>query len=297
MADEKRTPVTVLGLGLMGSALASALVRAGHPTTVWNRMPGKAGALVAQGAVEAAGVAEAVTASPVVVACLLDHDALHEVLAPAADALAGRLLVNLTSGLPDEARQAAARAARLGTEYLDGTVMTVPPLVGQPRTLLFYSGSRAAFDTHRETLAALGGNGVFLGEDAGAAALHDLALLGVLWSTLAGALHGFALLGSEQVPASALLPFLGPWITQVVLPGIAGAARQVEAGRYGDALSTVALNRAGLAKMVKASEARGVRPDLMVPIHGLLDAAVAAGHGGDGLASLFEVIRTPEGGA
>ncbi len=289
--------MTVLGLGLMGGALASAFVRAGHPTTVWNRTSGKAGALVAQGAAEAGSVAEAVAASPVVVACLLDQGVLHEVLAPAADAFAGRLLVNLTSGLPEEARQTAAEAARLGAEYLDGAVMTVPPMVGQPQTLLLYSGSRAAFGTHRETLAALGGNSVFLGEEAGAAALYDLALLGVLWSTLAGALHGFALVGSEQVPASALLPFIGPWITQVALPGIAGAARQVEAGRYGDAVSTVALNRTGLAKLVRASEARGLRPDLMVPIHGLLDAAVAAGHGGDGLASLFEVIRKPESDA
>lgn len=36
------TPVSVLGLGLMGQALARAFPRAGHPTTVWNRTPAKA---------------------------------------------------------------------------------------------------------------------------------------------------------------------------------------------------------------------------------------------------------------
>jgi 3-hydroxyisobutyrate dehydrogenase-like beta-hydroxyacid dehydrogenase len=38
--------VTILGLGAMGSALAAALLDAGHTTTVWNRSAGKAGALV-----------------------------------------------------------------------------------------------------------------------------------------------------------------------------------------------------------------------------------------------------------
>lgn len=35
-------PVTVLGLGPMGRALASAFLAAGHPVTVWNRTPGRA---------------------------------------------------------------------------------------------------------------------------------------------------------------------------------------------------------------------------------------------------------------
>lgn len=34
-----RAKVTVLGLGPMGAALASAFLAAGHPTTVWNRTP------------------------------------------------------------------------------------------------------------------------------------------------------------------------------------------------------------------------------------------------------------------
>ncbi|MER6985206.1 NAD(P)-binding domain-containing protein, partial [Streptomyces carpinensis] len=39
------TPVSVLGLGPMGTALASAFLAAGHPLTVWNRTPGRAGGL------------------------------------------------------------------------------------------------------------------------------------------------------------------------------------------------------------------------------------------------------------
>lgn len=39
MTGQHRTPVTVVGLGSMGSALAEAFIDAGHPTTVWNTDP------------------------------------------------------------------------------------------------------------------------------------------------------------------------------------------------------------------------------------------------------------------
>src|SRR6478752_4263154 len=62
---EHKTPVTVIGLGAMGSALASALVRAGHPTTVWNRTP-----RTVEGARIASSVAEAAAASPLTLVCV-----------------------------------------------------------------------------------------------------------------------------------------------------------------------------------------------------------------------------------
>ena len=49
-----KTPVSVLGLGPMGRALAGALQDAGHPTTVWNRTAARADELVSRGATQAA---------------------------------------------------------------------------------------------------------------------------------------------------------------------------------------------------------------------------------------------------
>ena len=48
-----RRKVGFVGLGTMGAAMAANLVRAGFQLTVWNRTPGRAGPLVALGAVEA----------------------------------------------------------------------------------------------------------------------------------------------------------------------------------------------------------------------------------------------------
>ena len=72
MSEENRVPVSVIGLGMMGAALAGAYLRAGHRTTVWNRSAGKADALVEQGASRADTIADAVAASDVLVACVVD---------------------------------------------------------------------------------------------------------------------------------------------------------------------------------------------------------------------------------
>ena len=59
---------TVIGLGKMGSALATALVDRGHDTTVWNRTPGRLRDLAVT---HAATVEEAFAANELVVLCLL----------------------------------------------------------------------------------------------------------------------------------------------------------------------------------------------------------------------------------
>ena len=72
--------VGVIGLGTMGSAMAGHLVRAGHPTTVWNRTPGRAAELVALGATEAADPAAVGRAADVVVISVSDTPDVEAVL-------------------------------------------------------------------------------------------------------------------------------------------------------------------------------------------------------------------------
>lgn len=131
--DRNSTPstdISVLGLGAMGSALATSLLDAGRSVTVWNRTPGRAKDLVARGAGAADSVPAAVLASPVVVACLLDHSSVEETLGLAAADLRGRTLVNVTTTTPNEARALASWAAEHGIDYLDGAVMAVPSMIG-----------------------------------------------------------------------------------------------------------------------------------------------------------------------
>src|SRR5918998_902445 len=123
MSQHDHPSVTVIGLGAMGSRIAEVLLRGGHPTTVWNRTPGRAEPLVAQGAVRAGSVAEAVAASPLVLVCVLDYAAAREIVEPVAGELAGRTLVHFTTGTPRQAREMAEWAAGHGIDYVDSGMM------------------------------------------------------------------------------------------------------------------------------------------------------------------------------
>ena len=114
--DASSAPVTVLGLGDMGSAIARVLVDRGHPTTVWNRTASRSEPLARAGAAVAGSAAEAVRASPLVLVCVLNYAAVDDVLAAVGDAVSGRTLVNVTSGNPEQARAVQRWAEEHGAE-------------------------------------------------------------------------------------------------------------------------------------------------------------------------------------
>lgn len=275
---------------MMGAALAEALLRAGHPITVWNRTPDRADKLVALGATRSADVAAAVRSSALVIVCLSTYETVYAALGAAEGELAGKVLVNLTSGTPDQARAMGTWAAERDVGYLDGAIMAVPPLIGKPQALIFYGGDRTQYAQHEATLGALGG-ATYLGPDAGLPLLYDVALLGVLWSTLAGYLHALALIGTADVAAGDFHRHAQAWMEHAVVPSLAQKAAEVDRGDYATQVSTLSVNQAAIAHLIDASQERGINADMMLAIQGLIDRRVADGHESESLASLIEAIR------
>ncbi|OKI19090.1 6-phosphogluconate dehydrogenase [Nocardiopsis sp. TSRI0078] len=293
--DADPTPVTVIGLGLMGQALAGAFLRGGHPTTVWNRTAEKAEQVVSQGAGLADSVGAAVAASPLVIVCVSDYGAVHELLDPLGEDLAGRTLVNLTSGTSAQARETAGWAERWGGAYLDGAILAVPQAIGTEEAVILHSGPRSAFDLHASALRSLGGGGTtYLGEDHGLSSLHDVAVLGLMWSVLNGFLQGVALLGAAGVDAAAFAPLAGRG-TATVTDWLAAYARQVDEGSYPALDSTLHTHLSAMEHLVHESESLGVSAELPRFVRALAERAVDDGHGGSGYAAMVEQFRKPSG--
>ena len=238
----------------MGRALATAALAAGFPTTVWNRTAAKADGLVDRGAGRASTPADAIAAGDVVIVCLLDYPSVEDVLHPAADALGGRVVVNVTNGVPAQARDTGAWVTGAGAEYVDGGIMAVPPMIGQDGAFILYSGAEAGFERAKSALAALA-RPIFLGADPGLAALHDLALLSGMYGMFAGAAHAVALLASEGVEAE---PFtttlLKPWLEAMM----AGLPPDLASEDSNAAMQVVALEN-----MLAVSRAQDVDDELL----------------------------------
>ncbi|MFH8883946.1 NAD(P)-dependent oxidoreductase [Streptomyces californicus] len=287
----QNSPVTVVGLGPMGLALAEALLKQGHPLTVWNRTPQKADDLVTRGAQRPATVAEAVSASPVTIVCLNDYDTLYEVLAPAADALRGRALVNLNSGTPREAHAAVAWAAERGIDYLDGAIMVPPPAVGDPESVFLYSGSQAIVEQHRVTLASMG-DPRFLGADPSLAVLYNVALLGLMYSTMNGFLHATALVASAGVPAATFAELAVNWFMPMVVDStLVEQAPDLDKANYPGEFGTMEMNLNALAHITRTCVEQGVDARQPALMKELAESAIEQGYSGKNYFAVFEVFR------
>ncbi|MDT0445742.1 NAD(P)-dependent oxidoreductase [Streptomyces johnsoniae] len=269
------TQVSVLGLGEMGRALAAALLAAGQPTTVWNRTAAKGDELVARGASRADSVEAAVTAGPVVIVCLLDHGSVLETLEPVAGQLAGRTVVNLTTGTPAQAEELSAWVTGHGADFLAGGIMAIPTTVATPDAFFLYSGQQRVFDAHRDVLEVLG-EARYLGADTGLASLYDLALLSGMNLMFEGFHHAVAMATSRtEGTAADFTGLLVRWLVNMarVLPAFAAEVdAERESGAEPRLVQTLDLQIAAMANIVDASRAAGVDPaHLELSLAGLRD--------------------------
>lgn len=297
--------VTVIGLGLMGSALARAFLQAGHELTVWNRTPVKAAAFEGLARI-ADTVQEACAASDAVVVSVPKYEVSNALLrTPDVEGvIAGRTLVQLTTGTPADARNGERWAAEHAAGYLDGAIMGYPRSIGTSGCAILYSGDATVFERHRGVLSALGGEAIFCGQAVGAAAALDLASLEFSYASLAAVLHAAALCAAESVP-------LDVFFTTADVPGslleyatrhdftkgrapidaVSAAAAMARPRSYPESVdATLATHSAAIDQIVRASREAGVDSAFPEALHQCYELAVARGHRLHDLPSLYEAF-------
>ena len=289
-----RAPVAVIGLGPMGQALAGAFTAAGHPTTVWNRTPGKAGAARQQGTAEVGTIEQAINSAAVVVVCVKDYEAALSVLGPAQAAWGDRVLVNLTSGTPAQARQMTGWASARGLAYLDGAVLTPAPAIGTPAARVICSGPQHVYHRVAETLAAAGTAPAYLDDQPGTANSYDLALLDIFHTAVHGITHALALATAEGIPARQFAPFtagIGAMLSEMI-PRFAG---QLDEGSHPGDRSTIRSAQSSIRHVTEAAERHGIGTGALTAAQAAVDRAIADGHADDGLSYLATVLRRTVG--
>ncbi|MGP3977106.1 NAD(P)-dependent oxidoreductase [Streptomyces sp. 8N114] len=280
--------VTVIGLGPMGHAMAGAYLDAGYQVTVWNRTASRADDLVARGAVRAATVEEALAANEVVVLSLTDYAAMYTILEPAASALEGRVLVNLSSDTPEKAREGAAWAAEHGARHLTGGVQTPPSGIGSREFNTFYSGPRDLFDEYQDVLKVITGTD-YRGEDPGLAALYYQLQIDLFWTTLTAWLHMLALANANGISASEIKPYAAE-----TLGGMSQFldfyTPRIEAGQHSGDVERISMAVASLDHVVQTTRDSGVDPTLPAAVLETFRRGAAEGYEEDSLTRLFEVF-------
>lgn len=114
----------LIGLGAMGHGMARNLAKAGYLQAVYNRTPGKAGALAAELGIQALASPQALAAQvELILLCVsADNDVLEVVSALRETITPGSVVVDMSTVSSNTAKQAAALLAGKQVDFLDAPV-------------------------------------------------------------------------------------------------------------------------------------------------------------------------------
>jgi 3-hydroxyisobutyrate dehydrogenase-like beta-hydroxyacid dehydrogenase len=290
---EGAVDVSIIGLGPMGLALAYTLLHNRYKTTVWNRSSTKAASLVQEGATFAPNIIDAINASPIVIICVADYKAANSILRTGS-ALAGRVLIQLSTGSPQEARDAEAWAKEHKIDYLDGAILVAPSQIGGADSAMLVSGSRSAFQKSERILKTLAVNLSYLGEEVGSASALDLAFLSHFFGGLLGFYHGAKILEAEGLPVT----MLGSMIAEVA-PALGEIikhdANVIHSNDYSQPESSLR-NSATIVELIlrQAQEAR-INAEFPTFAATLFEKGIEAGYETEDVAALVKVLRQENG--
>jgi glyoxylate/succinic semialdehyde reductase len=205
--------VAFLGMGIMGSRMASNLAKAGTTVRVWNRTAEKAAALAESGCTLAASPRSAVEGASVVFTMLSDPEALRQVAFGTQgflDAMAiGSIWVDHSTVDPSTSRQMGANATNRGLRFLDIPVSGSSGAAASGKLVFFAGGDAVDLDEVSPLLLAMGARIVHAGPVGAGASLKlinnaFLAQAQAAWSESLGLAARLGL--STQTVHDAILP-------------------------------------------------------------------------------------------
>jgi len=153
----------IIGTGLLGQALVSRLLTAGHQVIGFDTDPERCRQLNEKGAQVARQVTD-VASESVILLCLPDSTTVAGVLSLITPSMsAGSLIIDTTTGNPGDSRRAARQLAEQGIEYIDATVAGSSVQVETGEGVFMVGGNRAAIDRCQHLLDALSPHSFLLG--------------------------------------------------------------------------------------------------------------------------------------
>ena len=191
-----------IGLGKMGGGMAANLLKAGHRVTVYNRSPGKAEALVKQGATAARTVAEA-SRTEVVFTMLADDRAVEAVTfgddGIVASLPAGATHVSSSTISVALSERLAAAHAEAGQRYAAAPVFGRPEAASAAKLFVVAAGAPQVLQPLSPLFDAIGQRTFVVGEQPATANLVKLSGNFLLASVIETLSEAVALVGKAGV--------------------------------------------------------------------------------------------------
>jgi 3-hydroxyisobutyrate dehydrogenase-like beta-hydroxyacid dehydrogenase len=287
--------IAIVGVGLLGSAVASRLLEAGAEVAGYDLRPGQTEALSARGLESAASLAAAVAGREMVFTILPTPDAVDSAIRGADGVLAhaepGTIIAQMSTISPGLTRSLAAAAADRRLGFIDAPISGTSAMVARGEGTIFAGGAAAVVEACRAVFDAIARKTLHVG-DVGEAMLVKLTtnlLVGLNTAAVAEAL----VLGVKGGLAPDRL--IDIWNASAATSRMLEVRGPMMASHRFDAQMKAELFAKDFALMLD----EGRRLAVPLPLTGLTQqltlATIAAGRGGEDLAAIVTTLERMAG--
>nr|WP_244429915.1 NAD(P)-binding domain-containing protein [Rhizobium leguminosarum] len=167
----------------MGSAIIRELHRKGQSVVAWNRSHAPLEALSERHPTDT-DLEFAVDGCDAIIVVLSSYSAARSVLGSLkAASLAGKTVINLTSGSAEKAAEMCTWPASVGIDYLDGSIWALPSMIGGSTTVISCAGPENVWEQVESLMKAVGGASFHAGEAIEIGNVHEACFLGAFYMT------------------------------------------------------------------------------------------------------------------
>jgi putative dehydrogenase len=291
--SRSKKSVGLIGLGIMGSAMAANLIKARYAVIGFDVVPVKRRRLARAGGTAARSVADVTAAADLVICSLPSAESLLQVATELASAPAPAKYVIETSTLPIAVKEEArTRLTQAGTTLLDCPISGTGTQARAGDVVVYASGPKSACRAVGPVLSGFARAHYYVGAFGAGSRTKFVANLLVAIHNVAAA-EGLVL---------AMKAGLDPALTLKVIADGAGSSRMLQVRgpmmvreRYTDPSVTLSIFRKDLTIIGDFARQLGCPTPLLAAAVPIYTAAAAAGHETDDTASVCAVLETMAG--
>jgi len=283
--------IGIIGVGLLGSSVASRLLKRDFEVKGYDTRPEQIKALCAQGLIAARSIAEVAADTDAVFTILPSLESVETTMIGTGGlieiALPNCTLIQMSTISPELTRRLGAAAAVKGLGFLDAPVSGPSTMVGRGDCAIFLAGDRARADACRPIFDAIAKKTVYVG-DMGMASLAKLATNLLVGLNTAALAEAFVLAAKGGLAPAALLEILKDSAADSKMLEIRGP---LMASHRFDPQMKIALFLKDFKLMLEEGLRLGVPLPLTSITQQLATAAAAAGRGEEDLAAIITTLE------
>lgn len=280
-----------LGLGIMGRAMATNLLKAGCEVVVWNRDPAKCEPLLALGARRGETPQAVASRCDLTFAILADPAACREVFYGKQGVQAGiggrRGYIDMSTVDPGTSGEIAAAVAELGGRFLEAPVSGSKKPAEDGALVFLAAGDQSLFDDAAPAFEVMGKKSFYLGE-VGNGARMKLVINQIMAGMLAALGEGLALGQQAELAGEEIMAVLAEGAMANPMFKLKGPAMLA-----GEFAANFPLKH--MQKDLRLAQALGEEVNQPLPaaaaVNAIFKRACAAGHGDEDMAAIYRVVK------